>query len=174
MSGRRNCNRGARGEGPSDNEQSDLTQILGSIAQTMALLAARPEASTSTAQPAPPPVHHTAGLEAFRSLRPPTFYGTTDPMVAESWIMQIEKTFRVLRCTDEQRVEWATFVMEGPAEHWWRAALRQRDVTRAGAPWTWGEFLDVFYHQYFPANVREQKEIKIGRASCRERVCLYV
>ena len=160
MSGRRGRNRNTRDEGPSGNEQPDLTQILGSIAQTMALLAARPEASTSTVPPTPPPVHHAAGLEAFRRLRPPTFYGTTDPMVAESWIMQLEKTFSVLCCTDEQRVQWATFVMEGPAKHWWRAAQRQRETASAGEPWTWGEFLDVFYRQYFPAEVKEQKEIE--------------
>ncbi|GFY95329.1 hypothetical protein Acr_10g0007140 [Actinidia rufa] len=44
-------------------------------------------------------------IKQFQQLRPPTFYGTPDPMAAESWLLGIERVFEVLPCTDEQKVE---------------------------------------------------------------------
>ncbi|GFS37976.1 hypothetical protein Acr_00g0054980 [Actinidia rufa] len=43
-------------------------------------------------------------IKQFQQLRPPTFYGTPDPMAAESWLLGIERVFEVLPCTDEQKV----------------------------------------------------------------------
>ncbi|GFZ15742.1 hypothetical protein Acr_25g0001510 [Actinidia rufa] len=40
-------------------------------------------------------------IKQFQQLRPPTFYGTPDPMAAESWLLGIERVFEVLPCTDE-------------------------------------------------------------------------
>uniref|UniRef100_A0A2N9FNH1 RNA-directed DNA polymerase n=1 Tax=Fagus sylvatica TaxID=28930 RepID=A0A2N9FNH1_FAGSY len=55
----------------------------------------------------------------FRKQNPPTFAGATDPMVAENWLLKMEKLLKVLHCTDSQKVEYATFTLEGPAERWW-------------------------------------------------------
>uniref|UniRef100_A0A2N9EEP8 RNA-directed DNA polymerase n=1 Tax=Fagus sylvatica TaxID=28930 RepID=A0A2N9EEP8_FAGSY len=55
----------------------------------------------------------------FRKQNPPTFAGATDPMVAENWLLKMEKLLKVLHCTDSQKVEYATFALEGPAERWW-------------------------------------------------------
>ncbi|GFS36766.1 hypothetical protein Acr_00g0047920 [Actinidia rufa] len=49
-------------------------------------------------------------IKQFQQLKPPTFYGTPDPMAAESWLLGIERVFEVLPCTDEQKVIFATFL----------------------------------------------------------------
>ncbi|GFS41451.1 hypothetical protein Acr_00g0074430 [Actinidia rufa] len=40
-------------------------------------------------------------IKQFQQLKPPTFYGTPDPMVVESWFLGIKRVFEVLPCTDE-------------------------------------------------------------------------
>ncbi|GFZ05266.1 hypothetical protein Acr_17g0008380 [Actinidia rufa] len=51
-------------------------------------------------------------IKQFQQLRPPTFYGTPDPMAVESWLLGIERAFEVLPCTDEQKVVFAKFTFE--------------------------------------------------------------
>ena len=58
-------------------------------------------------------------LWSLGSKTPPTFAGATDPMVVENWLLKMEKLLKVLHCTDSQKVEYATFALEGPAERWW-------------------------------------------------------
>ncbi|GFS37232.1 hypothetical protein Acr_00g0050800 [Actinidia rufa] len=57
-------------------------------------------------------------IKQFQQLRPPTFYGTPDPMAAESWLLGIERVFEVLPCTDEQKilesVQRGVFPQDGP------------------------------------------------------------
>lgn len=49
-------------------------------------------------------------------MNPLTFSGTPDSQVALKWIIQLEKTFRFLNCSDEQRVLLAVFMLDGEAE----------------------------------------------------------
>ena len=44
------------------------------------------------------------GIEQFKKLSPPSFSGKPDPMIAERWMMQIEKIFDVLNCPEDQKV----------------------------------------------------------------------
>uniref|UniRef100_A0A804ICY1 CCHC-type domain-containing protein n=1 Tax=Musa acuminata subsp. malaccensis TaxID=214687 RepID=A0A804ICY1_MUSAM len=46
-------------------------------------------------------------IEQFKKLSPPSFSGESDPMVAERWMMQIEKIFDVLNYPDDQK--WKLF-----------------------------------------------------------------
>ena len=59
--------------------------------------------------------------------------------------MQLEKIFKVLNCTEEQMVNWASFVMEGEAEHWWSFVVRQRDLAGTGQPLSHPETLHTIY-----------------------------
>ena len=47
---------------------------------------------------------------------PPSFSGTTNPLEAESWVFKMEKIFKFLGCTNSQKVNYATYMFEGPAE----------------------------------------------------------
>ena len=42
-------------------------------------------------------------IEQFRKLGPPSFLGNPDPTEAESWIMQMEKIFDVIGCTEVKK-----------------------------------------------------------------------
>ncbi|GFS36588.1 hypothetical protein Acr_00g0046820 [Actinidia rufa] len=90
-------------------------------------------------------------IKQFQQLRPPTFYGTPDPMAAEFWLLGIERVFEVLPCTDEQKVVFATFMFEGAALIWWQLKKPLEPL------WLWPRFLEVFNEEYFPEMVRDQK-----------------
>ncbi|GFZ11268.1 hypothetical protein Acr_22g0006660 [Actinidia rufa] len=83
-------------------------------------------------------------IKQFQQLKPPTFYGTPDPMAAESWLLGIERVFEVLPCTEEQEVIFATFTFDGAALVWWQLKKSLEPV------WLWPRFLEVFNDEYFP------------------------
>ncbi|GFS43678.1 hypothetical protein Acr_00g0086420 [Actinidia rufa] len=56
-------------------------------------------------------MNHTT-IKQFQQLKPPTFYGTPNPMATESWLLEIERVFEVLPCIVEQKVIFATFTFE--------------------------------------------------------------
>ncbi|GFS38885.1 hypothetical protein Acr_00g0059970 [Actinidia rufa] len=56
-------------------------------------------------------MNHTT-IKQFQQLKPPTFYGTPDPIAAKSWLLGIERVFKILPCTDEQNMIFATFTFE--------------------------------------------------------------
>jgi hypothetical protein len=95
----------------------------------------------------------------FRKQNPPTFAGATDPMVAENWLLKMEKLLRVLHCTDSQKVEYATFTLEGPAERWWAGTeVLLKEELGENACVTWEKFKKVFNETYFPEVVRDRKK----------------
>ena len=63
-------------------------------------------------------------IEQFRKLGSPSFLGNLNPIEVESWIMQMEKIFDVIGCTEVQKVSFASFMLKGEAEHWWRSTKR--------------------------------------------------
>ncbi|GFY91100.1 hypothetical protein Acr_07g0012960 [Actinidia rufa] len=95
-------------------------------------------------------------IKQFQQLRPPTFYGTPDPMAAESWLLGIERVFEVLPCTDEQKVVFATFMFEGAALIWWQLKKPLEPL------WLWPRFLEVFNEEYFPEmNLARREGLKL-------------
>ena len=98
-------------------------------------------------------VAHTT-IKQFQQLKPPTFQGTPDPMAMESWLLGIEKLFKVLPCTDEQKVTFATFTFEGATLVWWKLKKPMEPL------WLWRIFFEVFNEEYFPKIVEDQKTMK--------------
>lgn len=80
-------------------------------------------------------------------------------MVAEYWILQIEKIFNVLGCTEEQKVSLATFMFEAEVEHCWKIAKRMLRGN-GDTPLLWDVFLEVFNNEYFLESVREEKAME--------------
>ncbi|KAF7801134.1 Transposon Ty3-I Gag-Pol polyprotein [Senna tora] len=98
------------------------------------------------------------GWVEFQNARPSTFRGEFNPVLAEGWLKELEKIFKVLKCTEEQKVEFAIYMLAGEAEHWWRGAqqlMEARDVQL-----TWDTFKTAFLEKYYPMSVRNQKEIE--------------
>ena len=91
----------------------------------------------------------------FKKYAPPAFSGTSDPMEAESWLKTIEKVFHALRCPAEDKVTFATFMLQGEAADWWEIKIGKMGPN--DVPFTWEEFRKVFYEKYFPQSIRLQK-----------------
>uniref|UniRef100_A0A2N9I7U4 RNA-directed DNA polymerase n=1 Tax=Fagus sylvatica TaxID=28930 RepID=A0A2N9I7U4_FAGSY len=71
----------------------------------------------------------------------------------------MEKLLRVLHCTDSQKVEYATFTLEGPAERWWAGTeVLLKEELGENACVTWEKFKKVFNETYFPEVVRDRKK----------------
>ncbi|XP_061336378.1 uncharacterized protein LOC133283530 [Gastrolobium bilobum] len=58
-------------------------------------------------------------LNAFRKHKPPSFDGSYDPIAAARWIQTLDKIFRVMQCTDPQKLMFATYMLERDAHEWW-------------------------------------------------------
>ncbi|KAK1577013.1 hypothetical protein Q3G72_018432 [Acer saccharum] len=98
-------------------------------------------------------------LEQFKKLGPPVFKGTTDPLTAEAWLKHIEKVFTAINCPNEQKVIFASFVLQDEADHWWDATSRiLRTTLRENNPITWEMFTNAFNEKYFPDRVRFKME----------------
>ena len=77
----------------------------------------------------------------FRKQNPPTFDGGPDPMVAENWLLKMEKLLRPLECTDAQKVLHATYALQGSTDRWW-SSTEPLLSTKLGrdTPITWEKF----------------------------------
>ncbi|XP_052197261.1 uncharacterized protein LOC127804438 [Diospyros lotus] len=73
-----------------------------------------------------PSRHTTHVLDQYRRQRPPVFRGKAedDPCMAEYWMEQTEKLLQHLQCSDEDKVNCATFMLEEDAARWWQSAQR--------------------------------------------------
>ncbi|MQL75995.1 hypothetical protein Taro_008375, partial [Colocasia esculenta] len=47
-------------------------------------------------------------MERFKRMSPPSFKGESDPLLAESWMREIERIFWAIRCADDDKVTLAT------------------------------------------------------------------
>ncbi|MQM17593.1 hypothetical protein Taro_050565 [Colocasia esculenta] len=84
-------------------------------AHTQAALQAQLEAQFRNA-PAPIPHEHGHGgpsiMERFKRMAPPSFKGESQPLLVESWMREIEKIFRAIRCAEEDKVSLATYMLQ--------------------------------------------------------------
>ncbi|MQL97511.1 hypothetical protein Taro_030201 [Colocasia esculenta] len=51
-------------------------------------------------------------MEILKRMLPPYFKGESDQLLAESWMREIEKIFRAIRCADEDKVTLATYMLQ--------------------------------------------------------------
>ncbi|GFS36331.1 hypothetical protein Acr_00g0045410 [Actinidia rufa] len=119
--------RGCRGAAEPEDRVDRIERILEVIFQVVHDVHNNNNHDDAPQQPAVPmpgarAMPHTT-IKQFQQLRPPTFYGTPDPMAVESLLLGIERVFEVLPCTDEQKVVFATFTSEG-ATLIWREGLK--------------------------------------------------
>lgn len=98
------------------------------------------------------------GLSRFQRNNPPTFKGRHDPKGVHAWLQEIEKIFRVMPYPDGQQIMYGTHILYEEAEYWWDNA-RQR-FQASGTVVTWVVFRVAFLKKYFPADMRNKKEIE--------------
>ncbi|KAF5468777.1 hypothetical protein F2P56_012902 [Juglans regia] len=92
----------------------------------------------------------------------------------------MEKIFTALFCTDDQKVEYATYMLVDAADDWWyyaRELLHQE--LGEGVPITWGRFkqafLDRFFSQEFQeARARQFDELVQGTMTVKRYAAIFV
>ncbi|XP_039135698.1 uncharacterized protein LOC120273114 [Dioscorea cayenensis subsp. rotundata] len=109
-------------------------------------------------------------LAEFGRHTPPPFEGTTNLTMAESWIRQIERTFRAKQSPEEDKVRLASFMLRGSVALWFESELR---IKGEDALRTWEQLKEVFNAKYFPLSRRAQMErqflnLKKGSMSVEE------
>jgi len=115
------------------------------------------QAMTAIAQQVMKPANASVTLKDFLLHKPPTFKGTSDPSLAEQWLSEIERAFRVLgaRVQEEDKAQFAAFTFKDEALHWWTTI----EAMRAGQPpMTWAELKREFVGRYYPANFKYQMQ----------------
>ena len=78
-------------------------------------------------QPPPPPVQLEQNVnddiialtQKFSKMKPPSFQGSLEPLKAEVWVLETEKLFEVLLCSEAHKVLLATFTLQEEARRWW-------------------------------------------------------
>ena len=55
------------------------------------------------------------------------FVGTTNPTVAEEWLRKFERIAERFNCTPEQKLKFATFLLEKDALDWWETVPGSRN-----------------------------------------------
>ncbi|XP_050877189.1 uncharacterized protein LOC127080948 [Lathyrus oleraceus] len=99
------------------------------------------------------------GLGKFLRNNPPTFKGRYDPKGTRAWHQEIEKIFRVMACTDAQKVLFGTYMLSEEVEYWWKNTLQRMEI--ANAKITWANFRNEFMDKYFPVDVYSRKEMVV-------------
>jgi len=98
------------------------------------------------------------GLAEFKRNKPPQFSGGYDPKKYGLWIKEMEKIFRVMNYADNQKVNYAIFMLIGEAEYWWEGSRRLLEGGTIII--TCDVFRTKFLEKYFPNDVRRAKEIE--------------
>ncbi|XP_019442301.1 PREDICTED: uncharacterized protein LOC109347024 [Lupinus angustifolius] len=96
-------------------------------------------------------------VEIFED-NPPKFEGGFDPEGTYRWLEDIEKIFRIMQCTEAQKVILAPHMLVGEVEHWWNYVRLKMEAERNEI--TWWVFRGNFLETFFPEDVFQKKEIE--------------
>lgn len=70
----------------------------------------------------------------------------------------MEKIFSTLICIEQQKVAFATYMLEVDAEFWWADAKRLLEGAQTAI--TWDIFKDALYQKYFPDFFKNAKQLE--------------
>ncbi|GFZ17095.1 hypothetical protein Acr_26g0003650 [Actinidia rufa] len=95
-----------------------IEQVVRNTVQTMQVPVRTAESRATTA------------MKAFLQLRPPTFKGESEPLVAEDWLEQVTRALDTILVTEEDlRVLFASYQLQGDALQWWKTMEEVREGT---------------------------------------------
>ncbi|KAF7142831.1 hypothetical protein RHSIM_Rhsim05G0110500 [Rhododendron simsii] len=136
---------------------ANLTGVIQNLQQQMLQTTPPPPPPPAGIEipPPPPPMIPIQGgepnVKEFLKLKPPTFIGGMDAKIVKSWISALEKIFKVMRRTDQQKVALAVYQLQGKAEHWWEIIEPQNQGIN------WRQFLALFKGKYLPQSIQDAK-----------------
>ncbi|XP_050889761.1 uncharacterized protein LOC127095059 [Lathyrus oleraceus] len=95
-------------------------------------------------------------LGKFRRNNSLTFKGIYDPEGGHTWLREINKIFRVMACTKDQKVLFGTHMLSEDTRDRWDNARHRMEGE--GTEVSWALFKTNFLEKYFPEDVRSKKE----------------
>ncbi|GMN63718.1 hypothetical protein TIFTF001_032805 [Ficus carica] len=93
--------------------------------------------------------------DRFRRMKAPEFEGSTNPIEADNWLIDLQVALNFLRLNDQEKVLCASFMLRKDARLWWETVQIRRDVTQM----TWEDFVEEFKEQYFNTEVIEAQQV---------------
>src|SRR3954466_3606045 len=93
-------------------------------------------------------------LNDFIHLRPPVFSYSTEPLAADDWLRSIERKLQAGHVADGDKVNYASYHLEGAANSWWENYLNMRPE---GPPTAWNEFCTAFRENHIPKGLMDCK-----------------
>ncbi|XP_027337114.1 uncharacterized protein LOC113850769 [Abrus precatorius] len=95
------------------------------------------------------------GTNDLMEHEPPKFEGGFNPEGAQRWVASMEKIFHAIGCQEEHKVNYATYMLCGEDEDWWRFA--SQTLPQEGGYIQWETFNVIFLGNYFPQDLKKQK-----------------
>ena len=95
----------------------------------------------------PPPAPRAKRFEQLRKLGATPFVGTINPTEAD-------RVFDLMQCTDEEKYDYAMFLLQGDAYNWWKTV--PLSIVRLPVL-TWEDFLREYHEKYTPAIYKREK-----------------
>ncbi|KAJ4973179.1 hypothetical protein NE237_006353 [Protea cynaroides] len=98
--------------------------------------------------------------EILKMLRPPGYVPTGGktgrPLWPAQWITEMEKNFRLMTCTEDEKVLFATHMLKEDANAWWNSTRAYLETKHTQVDWE--AFKDALFDKYFPKSFRDQME----------------
>ena len=82
-------------------------------------------------------------------MKAPEFEGSTDPIAADNWLIDIQVILDFMRITEQEKVLCASFALKNDARHWWMTVQMHRDVTAM----SWQDFVTEFRAMYYNSEI---------------------
>ncbi|KAL8134544.1 hypothetical protein AgCh_009530 [Apium graveolens] len=113
----------------------------------------------------PDPPQQIMTFKTFQNVNPPAFYDTTDPVVAKTWIREMERSFKLVRLGEEQKTIYATYFLKGEAIYWWDLVKALEEVQ----PVTWTR-MSMFEIGTYAGVVQKAALIESNGAQSRKEI----
>ncbi|GMN66860.1 hypothetical protein TIFTF001_035922 [Ficus carica] len=97
--------------------------------------------------------------DRFRRMKAPEFEGSTNPIEADNWLIDLQVALNFLRLNDQEKVLCASFMLRKDARLWWETVQLQRDVTQM----TWEDFVEEFKEKYFNTEITEAQQDEFNK-----------
>jgi len=68
-------------------------------------------------------------VENFLRHKPAEFTSKASADEADAWLRKCEKIFKVMNCEDEQKLLFATYLLNEDAEYWWAGMQQQMETS---------------------------------------------
>ena len=92
-------------------------------------------------------------IREFLELKPRTFDTSSEPLDADDWLREMNRTLTVAHVADEDRVPYVTYLLRGQSMSWWENFQAMR---APGMPITWERFKEAFLNHHIPDGLMER------------------